>query len=237
MNFSDPVIILGAHGGGTSYITKLLRMQSFNAGLDCCPIKDRKTHECRGLNRINKRIIDLMGISGQHSSGRTNEVIAEYRAYYQSPHRTTIEQTVDSIMQSVNWCEFFGKDYQISAWGWKDPRNSITLEHWLRLFPKAKVLIISKSQKAGPANSASGNWFKNQALGDTIKFYVNPPGLRATRNHFTIKFERTVDDCAYFVRICKFIGLPPPGSERAYRQLLEASSLERDHKLNSSLTN
>ena len=26
-------------------------------------------------------------------------------------------------------------------WGWKDPRNSITLPLWLRLYPEAKIIF------------------------------------------------------------------------------------------------
>jgi hypothetical protein len=30
------------------------------------------------------------------------------------------------------------------VWGWKDPRNTFTLPHWLRIFPEAKVLYIER---------------------------------------------------------------------------------------------
>lgn len=29
-------------------------------------------------------------------------------------------------------------------WGWKDPRNTFTLPFWLKLFPQAKVIHISR---------------------------------------------------------------------------------------------
>jgi hypothetical protein len=31
------------------------------------------------------------------------------------------------------------------AWGWKDPRNSITLPVWLKLFPDARVIHIVRN--------------------------------------------------------------------------------------------
>lgn len=33
-------------------------------------------------------------------------------------------------------------------WGWKDPRNTITLAEWLRRFPQAKVIHIVRDQQA-----------------------------------------------------------------------------------------
>ena len=30
------------------------------------------------------------------------------------------------------------------AWGWKDPRNSLTLPYWLRLFPHARILHVRR---------------------------------------------------------------------------------------------
>lgn len=33
-------------------------------------------------------------------------------------------------------------------WGWKDPRNSLTLKYWLHLFPNAKVLHVRRNPDA-----------------------------------------------------------------------------------------
>lgn len=33
---------------------------------------------------------------------------------------------------------------RIEAWGWKDPRNSLTLPYWLRAFPEARVLHVRR---------------------------------------------------------------------------------------------
>jgi hypothetical protein len=33
-------------------------------------------------------------------------------------------------------------------WGWKDPRNSLTLPYWLRLFPQARVIHVVRSRDA-----------------------------------------------------------------------------------------
>jgi sulfotransferase family protein len=33
-------------------------------------------------------------------------------------------------------------------WGWKDPRNSLTLPYWLRLFPRARILHVRRDPEA-----------------------------------------------------------------------------------------
>jgi hypothetical protein len=35
----------------------------------------------------------------------------------------------------------------IGPWGWKDPRNSLTLPYWLRLFPQARIIHVRRDPK------------------------------------------------------------------------------------------
>jgi len=39
-----------------------------------------------------------------------------------------------------------------AAWGWKDPRTSLTLPYWLRLFPAARVLHVRRDPEAAAAS-------------------------------------------------------------------------------------
>jgi hypothetical protein len=39
-----------------------------------------------------------------------------------------------------------------AAWGWKDPRNSLTLPLWLRLFPRARVLHVMREPERAAAS-------------------------------------------------------------------------------------
>ncbi len=41
----------------------------------------------------------------------------------------------------------FPRGYK-GAWGWKDPRNSLTLPYWLRLFPDARILHVRRDEEA-----------------------------------------------------------------------------------------
>lgn len=41
----------------------------------------------------------------------------------------------------------FLRSFSRGAWGWKDPRNSLTLSYWLELFPQARVLHVRREPK------------------------------------------------------------------------------------------
>lgn len=51
-----PIIISGAHGGGTSYITKLLRFCGFFAGNDCGKLAARKYHESKAFHEFTRNL-------------------------------------------------------------------------------------------------------------------------------------------------------------------------------------
>lgn len=51
-----PIIISGAHGGGTSYITKLLRFCGFFAGKDSGKLAARKYHESKVFNDYSRQL-------------------------------------------------------------------------------------------------------------------------------------------------------------------------------------
>lgn len=51
-----PIIISGAHGGGTSYVTKLLRFCGFFAGNDCGKLAARKYHESKAFHDFSRQL-------------------------------------------------------------------------------------------------------------------------------------------------------------------------------------
>ena len=65
--------------------------------------------------------------------------------------RKRIKQRLSSMLQSPRLLQFLGwkryLEYRLLenldfSWGWKDPRNTITLPIWLEYFQKAKVIYI-----------------------------------------------------------------------------------------------
>lgn len=51
-----PIIISGAHGGGTSYVTKMLRFCGFFAGNDSGKLAARKYHESKAFHEYSRKL-------------------------------------------------------------------------------------------------------------------------------------------------------------------------------------
>ena len=62
---SSPIIICGAHGGGTSFTTKMLRHSGLFVGSDVEPFEQRKFHESASFRTFNIFAFSLPRISKQ----------------------------------------------------------------------------------------------------------------------------------------------------------------------------
>ena len=222
----SPIIILGPHGGGTSFVTKLLRLRGLFAGADCNPIAKRKTHESKSLNQINRRVVRSMGITGRYESGRTNQVVSEYTRFFAKSSSRRLKQ-IQSIVDDDAAFRVFFSGFKPGVWGWKDPRNSLTLPFWLRRFPEAHVVAVSKNRRPGPSNSDSGEWFKNEASDEVILFYSNPPGLTGARNVVHAKFEDLISSYSTFNELLHFCGLETMHTMKEYEAILARAGLEQ----------
>lgn len=227
---NEPFIICGAHGGGTSFITKLLRLNGFFSGHDCCPIDDRKTHESKSLNMVNRKIISLMSISGKYESGRTNDVIYEYERFFSnnSEMNNIIKLKIIEIINNFDFSDYWGEynSENIKIWGWKDPRNSITLPFWQKKFPNARILCVAKKKDKNGSKSDSGNWFKNEALDSVIEFYQQPRGVINHNNLYIIDFEKTLSSLSEFNNLLTFCRLPKINNNSDFNALLSNAKFE-----------
>lgn len=55
------------------------------------------------------------------------------------------------------------------AWGWKDPRNTFTLEMWLAKFPEAKVIHLIRDREAVVASLQRRNNTSGEVQADELK--------------------------------------------------------------------
>lgn len=105
--------------------------------------------------------------------------------------------------------ELVGRFHNQDYWGWKDPRNSLTIPFWRRLIPGLKVVVclrnpleVSRSlYERGDATSASqvGLWlaYYRQLLASV------PPALRIV-THYQSYFH---DAAAEIKRVSEWLGL------------------------------
>ena len=139
----SPIIILGMHRSGTTMITKFLDELGLFIG-----DKLDDNHESLFFFDLNKWIFDV-GIA---------KTDYPYNLQLMNPNtKREVINVLDYHMSSRRRKKYLGKhrfkdvrdiDFK---WGWKEPRNSFTLEFYKVLFPNAKIIHIYRN----PIDSAN----------------------------------------------------------------------------------
>ncbi|MFY9260094.1 MAG: sulfotransferase [Gallionella sp.] len=142
-NIAAPVIIIGMHRSGTTMVAQLLQHLGLFVGEDLDP-----NCEPEYFIRLNDWLLKEAGGAWDQPSAM---------AKFYGAGDDFIELNVDYLREILStWpvSSFIGKLAYLKGdtpfnmqrmWGWKDPRNTITLPIWLRLFPEAKVLHIHRN--------------------------------------------------------------------------------------------
>jgi hypothetical protein len=132
-----PIIIVGMHRSGTSLLAQLLE----GCGVFLGRRQSRGKRESVFFRDINSRILDLMGQSWrcvahlptvEELQAQGDWLTAEMRRGLERGFATDylgIEGTAALLRGGLHW-------------GWKDPRTSLLLPLWYRLFPRAQVIQI-----------------------------------------------------------------------------------------------
>lgn len=135
-----PVIILGMHRSGTTMVTKMLENLGLFVG-----VKKEVNNEALFFWHINNWIFDICLSRA--------DLPHNYR-YMNPATRHVLETDLKWFTQSwrrysfLGWDKFFKyKDIRNLdiPWGWKDPKNSYTIDLWKTVFPEAKVLHIYRN--------------------------------------------------------------------------------------------
>ena len=213
----DPIIICGAHGGGTSYITKLLRWSGLFVGSDSGSKFDRKCHESDSYLQTNVRTM------ARFFGDNTMMYNAPWKRYFAD---ISNKDYVNKICNSIDTEKIYEKfaennpEFKKNPWGWKDPRNSVMLPVWSKKYPKAKLILIDKDKsQANPPKSPSGKWY-HQVDKKIIEYYTRPI-FYENHEHKIVQFEKLISDFEYFNDLLLFCGLNTTTKENFEKLLLE----------------
>jgi hypothetical protein len=151
-----PIIIIGMHRSGTSLVAGMLT----NLGVFLDPamvppadgeklsVPDAQLRqdgygEAVAFRLLNERVMERAG-----SDWRNVDAFLKRRdqpGFRASCVRILREATFHSLQ--TGYLARMPENYD-GAWGWKDPRTSLTLPYWLELFPQARVLHVRRDSEA-----------------------------------------------------------------------------------------
>ena len=127
----SPICIAGMHRSGTSVLTHMLHKCGLYLGAEndiMPPAPDNPEGFWENLRfvEVNDTILNWLGGSWE------NPVLVDLPLLKQKPDWPRLEHHVLQLLKG-----FEGKE----PWGWKDPRNSLTLPFWQYFLPQMKLII------------------------------------------------------------------------------------------------
>lgn len=138
-----PVIVIGMHRSGTSMITRMLERLGLLVGRD---LEDN--HESKFFIGCNRWLI------GQSKGSWTFPAATRWLA----ANDDLLELCADYLRERLSspathsylgWGAYLRGARLVAGlprpWGWKDPRNTLTLPVWLRVFAAARVVHIYRN--------------------------------------------------------------------------------------------
>lgn len=138
----EPVIIVGMHRSGTSIVTRMLKELGLFIGWDC-GINDEATF----FNRRNEKILSVCG-GGWDNPNVIDKLLGRPEL------RKKVVDLLSEDISSFHAFLYLGPKFYLRyraitklnmPWGWKDPRNIITLPLWLEIFPSARIIHIYRN--------------------------------------------------------------------------------------------
>jgi len=137
-----PIIIIGMHRSGTSLIAKMLSEIGIFMGRNL-----DGNHEPSFFTKLNSWLLS--------SAGGRWDTPSSLRFLYEDEKGTDLAvEYLRHQASSVRCFRYLGASrflryrslFRVSEhWGWKDPRTTLTLPLWLRVFPEAKVIHVIRN--------------------------------------------------------------------------------------------
>lgn len=122
-----PVLIIGGmHRSGTSFVSSMLKEAGLHVGERLSPGEEGNTKgffENTDFVHLHARILKQFG----------------FNAWSLEKFETLPEEQVKQVHEAVK------ANAQPGPWGWKDPRTTLFLEFWLKVFPDAKFLFVYRA--------------------------------------------------------------------------------------------
>jgi hypothetical protein len=200
-----PLCIAGMHRSGTSMIASLLHICGLDLGpqvdfLPAAPDNPKGFWENRSFLRLNQAILENLGGSWDRPPQRE---VADWEDDINLHH---LREKADELTRRFNGRE---------PWGWKDPRNSLTLPLWRKLLPETKTLLCVRNPLAVAESLRLRNGFPYT---DSFNLWLtyNRRVLTAAPAEFRLvtHYETyLIDPHAELRRVMQWVGLSAPEAQ------------------------
>src|ERR1700677_948021 len=200
------ICIAGMHRSGTSMISGLLRKTGVYMGeeMDFLPARKEENPEGFwehfGFYELNERLLMHLG------AGWDMPDLPEGWASRTDlqPFRDDASQLIQRMGASVNGS---------GAWGWKDPRNSLTIQFWKSLLPDLRVVVCVRNPLEVAASLQKRNNLSFAASGRLwLRYYQNLLENVPEQNRIVTLYENYfADPDAELKRLLGALSLPANG--------------------------
>ena len=132
----QPIIVIGMHRSGSSLLVKVLQEIGVFMGNDF-----EENNESMFFNKINDWMLLQAGASWDNP---------ENFNYISDDFKALMAEIVENRLKSIHLKKYLGSTKRSLSdsgfvWGWKDPRNTFTIDVWKEIFPKARIIHIYRN--------------------------------------------------------------------------------------------
>ncbi|NNE99096.1 MAG: sulfotransferase [Pyrinomonadaceae bacterium] len=134
----NPVIVLGMHRSGTTLLSLLLQELDVHMGADLCS----ETLESFSFMRMNDKLLKEADANWYKTRAMWNVLKDERKVDLLA---ADLRNQLGLGLLGEYWEEDKHGNAPKRIWGWKDPRNTVTLPIWRKIFPDAKIIYIVRN--------------------------------------------------------------------------------------------
>jgi len=132
-SFDRPFIVIGCHRSGTSWLSLAMHLAGIHMGVH----RDHNEEAMHFLS-LNQQAMSSAGC-------RWDSPCIPSASDWPIIHkRELIKIHFQEHQRRLHWWRAITGN---TLWGWKDPRNTFTLPHWLSVFPQARVIHLVRSRE------------------------------------------------------------------------------------------
>ncbi len=199
---TDPVLVLGMHRSGTSFMIRALNLSGLWLGAET----ELSTVEGRAMignpkgNYENREAININDFILKKSGG----------AWYNPPRQLSSDEADAQRIRTFCAALEQGRPAEFQRWGWKDPRTLLTLNVWLRALQKRVFIVASFRHPTAVAQSLLARDKIPMEVGYALWIHYNTLLLAYMEAfpHILVRFDvekkHLIDQV---VRVCEVTGL------------------------------